>query len=99
MNLYLHLGEQIGSSEARELAQQLVAWHDAMVKHVRRVGPRRASNCDGDCPHDEAAVLWAAAQTTFGGRAHELAFLPSHGQRVRVAPPRAVQPSRVEWGV
>lgn len=31
MNMYRALGDGIGTSEAREPAEQLVAWHDAMV--------------------------------------------------------------------
>lgn len=99
MNLYLHLGDQVATLEARELAQQLVAWHDAMVKHVRVVGVRRGPKCDEECPHDEAGVLWTAAQQTFGGRAQELGFLRTHGHRRRLAAPPAVPASSVEVGV
>jgi hypothetical protein len=80
MNLYRILGDYVGTSEARVLAEQLVAWHDSMVKHLRVVGPRRGSACADECPHDEAAGLWMAARTTFGARADNLAFLRSHGQ-------------------
>lgn len=89
MNLYVHLGDQIGTLGARELGQQLAAWHDAMVRHVRVAGRRRASTCDEDCPHEEATALWAAAQETFGGRAHELGFLRTHGQRRTMSPSHA----------
>jgi hypothetical protein len=75
MNLYQRLGDQVGTPDARELAQQLVTWHDRMVKHVRLVGSRRAPRCSDGCPHDEAAMLWSAAQDAFGARAGELAFL------------------------
>jgi hypothetical protein len=81
MNVYRIVGDYVGTSEARLLAEQLVAWHDSMVKHLRVVGPRRGPGCAEDCPHDEAAVLWSAAQDTFGTRATDLAFLRSHGQR------------------
>jgi hypothetical protein len=83
MTMYLHLGEQVGTIEARDLAQQLVAWHDAMVKHVRVAGPVRTPRCGEECPHDDAAALWAAARTTFGRRADELAFLRTHGHYAR----------------
>ena len=79
MNIYRRLGDQVATSEARELAEQLVAWHDAMVRHLRVLGSQD-SHCGEDCPHDDAASLWTAAQGTFGGRARELAFLRSHGQ-------------------
>jgi hypothetical protein len=83
MTMYLHLGDQIGTIEARDLAQQLAAWHDAMVRHVRVAGPVRTSTCGEVCPHDDAAALWAAARTTFGRRADGLAFLRTHGHYAR----------------
>ena len=94
MNMYRILGDCVGTSEARVLAEQLVAWHDSMVKHLRVVGPRRGAACADECPHDEAALLWAAAQTMFGARAADLAFLRFHGQgprttTVRLADDRA----------
>jgi hypothetical protein len=84
MNIYRRLGDQVATSEARELAEQLVAWHDAMVKHVRVLGSRQEAHCGEDCPHDEAASLWAAARATFGARARELVFLRSHGHSPRM---------------
>jgi hypothetical protein len=83
MNVYRTLGDFVGTTEARVLAEQLVAWHDSMVKHLRIVGSRRGSACADDCPHEEAVLLWSAAQTTFGARAAALAFLRSHGQTRR----------------
>jgi hypothetical protein len=82
MNIYRVLGDRIGTIEARELAEQLVAWHDAMVKHLRVVSSRSDATCVDDCPHGEAALLWAAAQHTFGTKAKDLTFLRSHGQRL-----------------
>jgi hypothetical protein len=82
MTMYLHLGNQIGTVEARDLAQQLGSWHDAMVRHLRVTGQKRGPACVEECPHDEAAALWSAAQQIFGERAHDLAFLRAHGQRV-----------------
>ena len=84
MNIYRRLGDQIATTEARELAEQLVAWHDAMVKHVRVLGARHDAQCGEDCPHVEAASLWTAAQRMFGIRARALAFLRSHGQPHRL---------------
>ena len=83
MNMYRVLGGHVGTSEARELAEQLVTWHDAMVKHLRVVSSRRGVKCLDDCPHDEATLLWSAAQQTFGTRAKDLTFLRSHGQGPR----------------
>ena len=85
MNIYRVLGDRIGTSEARELAEQLVAWHDAMVKHLRVVSSRRDATCLDDCPHHEATLLWSAAQQTFGAKAKDLAFLRSHGQGTRMS--------------
>ena len=84
MNIYRRLGDQIATSEARELAEQLVAWHDAMVKHLRVLGSRQDAHCGEDCPHEDAASLWTAAQQTFGARARELTFLRSHRQARRL---------------
>jgi hypothetical protein len=60
-------------------------WHDAMVAHERRLRAGRAGDvCDEECPHGEAAALWAKAVTMFGERAHGLPFLRS----------RAINPTR-----
>jgi len=83
MNMYRILGDYVGTSEARVLAEQLVTWHDSMVKHLRVVGSGRGVACADDCPHDEAALLWSAAQTTFDARAEDLTFLRLHGQEQR----------------
>jgi hypothetical protein len=85
MNIYRVLGDRIATSEARELAQQLVVWHDAMVKHLRIIGSRATERCADDCPHEEAGVLWTAAQEIFGAGARQLEFLRSHGQRPRAS--------------
>ena len=84
MNIYRRLGDQIATGEARELAEQLVAWHDAMVKHLRVLASRQDAHCGEDCPHEDAASLWTAAQQTFGARARDLVFLRSHGQTKRL---------------
>jgi hypothetical protein len=85
MNIYRVLGDRIATSEARELAQQLVAWHDAMVKHLRVLGSRPTAQCSDDCPHVEAGALWTAAENIFGAGARQLEFLRSHGQRRRAS--------------
>ena len=81
MNIYRVLGDRIGTLEARELAQQLVAWHDAMVKHLRIARSLATARCAEDCPHVDAGVLWTAAQEILGASARQLEFLRSHGQR------------------
>ena len=85
MNMYRRLGDQVATTEARELAEQLVAWHDAMVKHLRVLSSRGDAQCAEDCPHDDAASLWSVAQHTFGANARQLEFLRSHGQRRRAS--------------
>jgi hypothetical protein len=96
MNIYRRLGDQVGTNEARELAEQLVAWHDAMVKHLRVLGSRHDASCGEDCPHEEAASLWTAAQEMFGARARELVFLRSHSQPRRLATTAAIRDRAAE---
>ena len=80
MNTYLMIGEHIGTAEARDLAQQLRGWHDAMVSHLRAAA-RQAATCGDDCPHGEARSLWAVARNVFGTHADGLEFLRRHGAR------------------
>ena len=81
MNVYRMIGNNVGTSEALDLAERLSAWHDAMVSH-ERVAPRRGRRCDDECPHADAGGLWEDAVRTFGARAHELRFLRSRGRAV-----------------
>jgi len=85
MNIYRVLCDRIGTSEARELAQHLVKWHDAMVKHLRLAASDTMPRCADNCPHVEAGVLWAAAQDILGASARQLGFLRSHGERRRAS--------------
>lgn len=78
MNSYRMLGEQAGTADARDLAAQLQAWHDAMVMHLRVVD-RTGGVCAEECPHDAARVLWPMALDVFGPMAGTLTFLRSHG--------------------
>jgi hypothetical protein len=78
MNRYRVLGDRIGTCDARDLAQQLVRWHDAMVKHLR-VMTHEGRRCSEGCPHDEARGLWSAALDVFGSDASTLEFLQRHG--------------------
>jgi hypothetical protein len=80
VNMYRMLGDAVATSEARDLAEQLVAWHDAMVTHVRAVTLRHAP-CGEGCPHEQAQLLWARAIDAFGSEAGKLAFLRRHGER------------------
>ena len=78
MNMYRALGDRIGTSDARDLAQQLVRWHDAMVTHLR-VMTQHGRRCTDGCPHEEARGLWSAALDIFGSDASSLTFLQRHG--------------------
>lgn len=78
MNLYRLIGDRIGTPEARELSHRLMAWHDAMVKHLRSLDLRR-DGCDDGCPHDDARALWSSALEHFGDQADDLRFLSTHG--------------------
>ena len=78
MNMYRVLGDRAGTLEGRALAQQLVEWHDAMVKHLR-VANHRGRGCAEGCPHKEARGLWSAAMDIFGDEARTLRFLRTHG--------------------
>ena len=75
-----------GTAEAAALRARLMAWHDAMVAHERRLGSGGAGGCGDDCPHAEARELWLEVLATFGSRAHELAFLRSRANRARPRP-------------
>ena len=76
MNLYAMVGAGFASSEATALRTRLVAWHDAMVAHERKIRAGRAERiCDEECPHEEARHLWSEAVETFGEAAHRLTFL------------------------
>ena len=79
MNIYRLIGDRVGTLEARVLAQQLVEWHDAMVKHLRVVESRGGAGCLEGCPHDDARALWAAALDVLGPEADDLMFLRAHG--------------------
>jgi len=59
-----------------------------MVRHLRVVGARQGVKCGEDCPHEEAAQLWSAAQSIFGAGAKNLAFLRSHGHAAALVPAR-----------
>ncbi len=77
MNMYRWMGDRTGTTTARELAEELVSWHDAMVAHERRPG----STCDDECPHASAPSLWSSAVEVFGEGARDLVFLMRHGSR------------------
>lgn len=78
MNPYGIVGSGIGTANAASLRARLMAWHDAMVAHERRVRSGHTTDgCDDECPHVEARALWAEVSAMLGSRANELTFLRS----------------------
>jgi hypothetical protein len=80
MQFYRFLANQVGTQDALDLANRLVAWHDAMVAHERAIKREVSEGCDQPCPHDEALDLWREAQQVFGPAAAELAFLRAQAE-------------------
>lgn len=78
MNPYAMVDVNIGATGPGPLRARLMAWHDAMVAHERRLRLGHTNDrCDDECPHAEANVLWAEAAAVLGARARELTFLRS----------------------
>ena len=78
MNPYGIVGSGIGTADAVSLRARLMAWHDAMVAHERRLQSGHTTDvCDDECAHVEARTLWAETVAMLGARAHELMFLRS----------------------
>ncbi len=82
MNPYAIVGSGIGTTEAASLRARLMAWHDAMVAHERRLRSGQITDaCDDECPHVEARALWTEVSAVLGRRANELTFLRSRALR------------------
>lgn len=78
MNPYAIAALGTDTADAASLSARLVAWHDAMVTHERRLrSDPTADLCDDECPHVEATALWTEASAVLGARATELTFLRS----------------------
>ena len=78
MNPYAIVGSGVGTGQAAALRARLMAWHDAMVAHERRLRSGQTSDvCDDGCPHVDARALWAEAVAMLGARANDLTFLRS----------------------
>ena len=87
MNPYAIVGSGIGTTEATSLRARLMAWHDAMVAHERRIRSGQTTDtCDDECPHVEARALWAEVLEMLGPRANELTFLRSRAMGASAAP-------------
>ena len=98
MNPYAIVGSGSGTAEAVSLRARLMAWHDAMVAHERRLRSGQTTDaCDDECPHVEARTLWAEVSALVGPRASELTFLRSRAQDASAAsdpPSTSGRPSR-----
>jgi hypothetical protein len=78
MNPYGVVSSGIGTAEAESLRGRLMAWHDAMVAHERRLRSGQSTDiCNDECPHVEARTLWAETAAMLGARADSLTFLRS----------------------
>lgn len=95
MNPYGIVGSGTGTLESASLRARLMAWHDAMVAHERRLRSGHATDvCDDECPHVEARTLWAETVAMLGRRADELEFLRSRAVGASASSDRHVGPSR-----
>jgi len=81
-DVYQQMASKIGSAEAVDLASELTAWHDAMVKHRRQLANtggdpdhHEPDEDDDECPHSMAPGLWTRAKAVFGEEAETLHFL------------------------
>jgi hypothetical protein len=81
MNPYAIVDVNVGATGPGPLRARLMAWHDAMVAHERRLRSGSMDRCDDECPHVEAKWLWAEALEALGPRARELTFLRSRATR------------------
>lgn len=78
LDVYRLLARRVGTGTADELADELKAWHDAMVRHERVLAATEGTCVDvEECPHLDATDLWARARVVFGAEADTLTFLRS----------------------
>ena len=79
LDVYRQVAYRVGTNDAMALAQELRAWHDAMVSHQRtlaRLGFSQHSCADWDeCAHGLARDLWKRATAVLGEHADDLSFL------------------------
>ena len=87
MNPYVIVGSGSGTADAASLRARLMAWHDAMVAHERRLRSGRTTDaCGEECAHVEARTLWAEVSAILGQRANELTFLRSRALDPAISP-------------
>lgn len=77
MNPYALGSSGNDTADVSSLRARLVAWHDAMVTHERRLRQVPNAACGDECPHVEAYALWREASALLGPQASELTFLRS----------------------
>ena len=79
VDVYRQVACRVGTNEAMTLANELRAWHDAMVAHQRtlaRLGGAGHVCADWDeCAHGLARELWTRASDVFGADCQALQFL------------------------
>ena len=98
MNPYGIVSAGIGTAEAASLRARLMAWHDAMVGHERRLRSGNATDgCDDECPHVEAHTLWDETAAMLGPRANELTFLRSRALATATPPGRLIESPKLSW--
>jgi len=96
MNPYGVVSSGIGTAEAESLRGRLLAWHDAMVAHERRLRSGQSTDvCNDECPHVEARTLWAETAAMLGARADSLTFLRSRALGSSASADRVVEPAGV----
>jgi hypothetical protein len=96
MNPYGVVSSGIGTAEAESLRGRLMAWHDAMVAHERRLRSGQSTDvCNDECPHVEARTLWAETAAMLGARADSLTFLRSRALGSSTSADRVVEPAGV----
>ena len=94
MNPYGVVSSGIGTAEAESLRGRLMAWHDAMVAHERRLRSGQSTDaCSDECPHVEARTLWAETAAMIGARANSLTFLRSRALGSSASADRIVEPA------
>jgi hypothetical protein len=79
LDVYRRVAHRVGSNESLALAQELSAWHDAMVSHQRTL-TRLGLSADAcgqldECAHGLARELWRQAREVLGEHANDLTFL------------------------
>lgn len=72
----------VSAADAADLIDDLCAWHDRMVAHVRRHGAATGCSCEDadECPRRQAVSLWAQASRELGDAAKSLTFLRQHAE-------------------